>query len=245
MSAHPEAGRLQDYFDDLLCREERAELEAHLAGCRECTAEVLGARELRRGLAELPRSILPERDLLPGINAAIDTAEARSPRSQEWVKPPRSQNRTKTPGADLRFGQRPIASLRHVLAAAALVLIAVTALVTALLVRQLDRPALARAGPPAPGGSATNAVVRQVLAAEPSYRVASAELEAALAARRARLDPATVRLVEANLRVVERALAEARAALRRDPNNASLAELLRHAQEQKLALLRRATRAGT
>jgi hypothetical protein len=91
----------------------------------------------------------------------------------------------------------------------------------------------------------TDAVVREVLATEASYAAASDELEAMLAAGRTTLDPATVALVERNLRVVERALTEAGAALAQDPNNASLAELLQHARAQKLELLRRATRPGT
>jgi hypothetical protein len=232
---HPGADRLQDYLDDLLCREDRAELEAHLAGCRDCTAEVLGERELRRALADLPRAITPERDLLAGINAAIDAAEgdvafARAPD----VQPLRARAPRRS------FGDRSISSVRFALAAAALVLIALTATITMLLTREPGTRPLARGDAPA-----TDPVVREVLAAEQSYVAAGDELELALASARSQLDPATVRLVEANLRVIDAALAEARAALRGEPDNAALARLLQAAHEQKLALLRRATRAGT
>lgn len=227
MSRHPDPDRLQEYLADLLCREERAELEAHLAACAECTGEVVRERALSRALATLPRSIAPGRDLLAGINAAIDAGQTAP------LEP--------HPGS----GRRSIAAPRFALAAAALLLIALSALVTMLLVQPRDQRPLARGAGPEPAGQATNPVVREVLATEPSYAAAAAELERALAAGRGRLDPGTVRLIDANLRVVEQALAEARAALHRDPNNASVAELLQHAQEQKLALLRRATRAGT
>jgi len=240
---HPEPDRLQDYVDEVLGREERAELEAHLDTCAECTAQVAGERELRRALAALPRSIAPERDLLAGINAAIDAADpVNAPHAAIDATPlqgPRARTRP-------RFAERPIGSLRLALAAAALVLIALSAALTMLLMRAHEPAGLAFArsapGVPAP---VTDLVVREVLAVEASYIEASDELENALAASRPELDPATVRLVEANLRVVESALAEARAALRREPDNPSLAQLLRDAHEQKLALLRRATRAVT
>lgn len=237
MSTHPGAERLQDYLDDLLCREERAELEAHLAECRDCTAEVVGQRELRRALADLPRSIMPERDLLAGINAAIDagaTGDVALDRAPDVVPLTLSRPRRS-------FGDRPIRSVRYALAAAALVLMALTATITMLLTREPATQPLAR-GEVSP---AADPVVREVLATEHSYVAAGEELELALASARSQLDPATVRLVEANLRVIDAALAEARAALRGEPDNAALARLLQAAHEQKLALLRRATRAGT
>jgi anti-sigma factor RsiW len=240
---HPEPDRLQDYLDELLGREERAELEAHLDTCAECTAHVAGERELRRALAALPRSIAPERDLLAGINAAIDAADpVNAPHAAiDAAALPGPRARTRP-----RFAEQSIGSLRFALAAAALVLIALTAALTILLLRVREPAGLAvsRSAPGVPA-PVTDLVVREVLAVEASYVEASDELETALAAARPELDAATVRLVEANLRVVESALAEARAALRREPDNAALAQLLRDAHEQKLALLRRATRAVT
>lgn len=237
MSTHPGAERLQDYVDDLLCREELAELEAHLAGCRDCTAEVLGERELRRALADLPCSIMPERDLLAGINAAIDAvaeSDVVLDTAPAFVPLPLRRPRHS-------FGDRPIRSVRYALAAAALVLIALTATITMLLTREPGTRPLARSDV----SPAADPVVREVLATERSYVAAGEELEVELAAARSQLDPATVRLVDANLRVIDAALAEARAALRGQPDNAALARLLQAAHEQKLALLRRATRAGT
>lgn len=86
-----------------------------------------------------------------------------------------------------------------------------------------------------PGGSEVGLVTAD-------YDRAVADLGAALDARRDELDPATVRIVEENLRVVDRAIGEARRALAADPTNSVLRELVVASYEQKLDLLRRATR---
>jgi hypothetical protein len=72
------------------------------------------------------------------------------------------------------------------------------------------------------------------------YDAAIDDLEGILAARRADLDSSTVRAVEASLRVIDRAIAQARAALLRDPNNPYLNGHLRSTLDRKLDLLRRA-----
>jgi anti-sigma factor RsiW len=219
---HPAEDRLQDYLDDLLCREERAELEAHLGACAECTRAIRTDRGLRRALAALPRAIQPERDLLAAINAAIDAGAAGHAAGDQrgpWL-------------------QRPLRALAAPLAAAAVLLVVLTATLTLLLSRDDATPL------PTADAGVQDPMVRQVLAAEPSFNAAAAELEAVLESGRGLLDPGTVRLLEASLHVIDDAVAEARAALADDPNNAALAQLLHAAYEQKLALLRHATRAS-
>ena len=78
-------------------------------------------------------------------------------------------------------------------------------------------------------------------AVEQRYRAAASELETLLAAQRDSLTPETIRLVEDNLRVIDAALGEARAALREDPANPALTDLVRSAYEKKIDLLRHAT----
>lgn len=218
---HPTDDRLQDYLDDLLCREERAELEAHLVQCDVCTATVRAERELRRALNDLPRAIEPPAHVLAAINQAIDAQPLRvaavAPRRSPWR-------------------DRTLASVRAPLAVAAMLLVMATASLTLWLARERTPPPVRAGADPA---------VMAVLAAEPRYVRAADELAAALDAGAHVLTPATVQLVRDHLRVIDAALAEARAALREDPNNAALAELLRAAHEQKLELLRRATRAAS
>jgi len=66
------------------------------------------------------------------------------------------------------------------------------------------------------------------------------ELAETLELRRSRLDPATVAKVEASLRVIDQAIAEARRALADDPVNRTLVDILSANYERKLELLRRA-----
>jgi len=75
------------------------------------------------------------------------------------------------------------------------------------------------------------------------YDAAVAELEATLAANRARLDTATVRVLEQSLRSIDQAIAEARAAIQRDTANAYLNGQIAVNMRKKLSVLRLATRA--
>jgi hypothetical protein len=72
------------------------------------------------------------------------------------------------------------------------------------------------------------------------YDAAAADLAAELNARRARLNPQTVAVLDTCLRRIDAAIAEARSALRADPGNAVVGELLTVSYKQKLDLLKRA-----
>ena len=73
-----------------------------------------------------------------------------------------------------------------------------------------------------------------------SYDAAIGELQQTLTARRGQLDTATVRVLEQSLRVIDLAIAQARAALTQDPNNQYLNSHLQRALDRKLDVLRRA-----
>ena len=73
------------------------------------------------------------------------------------------------------------------------------------------------------------------------YASAASELSAELERARGRLAPATVRIIERNLAVIDSALAETRRALAQDPGNATLERLVIAAWRQKMDFLRRAT----
>jgi len=72
-----------------------------------------------------------------------------------------------------------------------------------------------------------------------STDVAIAELQVALDQNEKRLDTATVRIVRKNLAVIDRAISEARMALRNDPGNAYLNLHLANTMRRKVELLRR------
>ncbi|HEX5005072.1 MAG TPA: zf-HC2 domain-containing protein [Gemmatimonadales bacterium] len=200
---------LDDYLDDRLDAAVRGDLESHLAGCGNCRAAEERLRTVLEGARRLPRSIDPPRNLWPEIAARLPAREA--------------------PAVAGRITWRRWLPL----AAAAVLLIAVTAVVT----RQLSRrpPVIAAAPTPAPTAGAG-------FASDRDYVLAAEDLERVLREGRDRLAPATVEIIERNLALIDAAIAEAREALRADPANADLRALLWGAHRQKLDLLDRATR---
>jgi hypothetical protein len=73
-----------------------------------------------------------------------------------------------------------------------------------------------------------------------AYTDAIADLEKTLEDARTRLDPDTVRVLDQNLRAIDRAIAQCREALAADPDNAYLNTYLAQARTRKLDLLRHA-----
>src|ERR1051325_3364527 len=76
--------------------------------------------------------------------------------------------------------------------------------------------------------------------ANPRYAAAVADLERILAQRRGRLDTATVRVIEKNLGIIDRAIRDAQSALAADPANSYLNLHLAQEMRRKLELLRQA-----
>jgi hypothetical protein len=70
--------------------------------------------------------------------------------------------------------------------------------------------------------------------------LAITELQDALTVNESKLDTATVRIVRENLAIIDRAIAQAQRALRRDPGNSYLNLHLANTMRQKIDLLRRA-----
>lgn len=146
------------------------------------------------------------------------------------------------PGQDLRTGiwaqadRRTLWHWRYPLAAAAVLLIAATAVLTVMLTRETDGVRIVRATPAA----STIDLVRL----EERYRNEVTELERTLAQNRAQLAPETVRILETNLQIIDAAIGEARAALANDPQSAMLGELLRSAYQRKLDVLKQAARSS-
>ena len=82
-------------------------------------------------------------------------------------------------------------------------------------------------------------------AAEREYKRATEQLLAALAPRRATLPPATVQALDENLRVIDQALVEVRAAVLADPTNPRLNHLLASTHQRKVDTLRRVVKLAT
>lgn len=82
--------------------------------------------------------------------------------------------------------------------------------------------------------------VQRATFADAQYDAAVADLERILREESERLDPQTVMVLERNLRAIDDAIRESRAALDKDPANTYLNSHLADARRRKLDLLRRA-----
>ncbi|HYT68068.1 MAG TPA: zf-HC2 domain-containing protein [Vicinamibacterales bacterium] len=207
-------GQLSDYIDDELSPADRTALEAHLATCRECVSTLDELRSVVARAATLPARP-PARDLWAGIEPRLsrNTLEGH-------VTPFRART------------SRRISFTLPQLAAAGIALM----VMSGGGVWVLQHGGRATSMPPV---VATNEVVPASLA-DPRYDEAIADLEQALNAGRADLDPATIKVLETNLAAIDTAISESRQALAADPANVYLNNHLADERQRKLALLRRA-----
>ncbi len=221
--------RLDGYADGSLSEAEFQELELHLACCAACRKEEQELRSLLAEAAALPHEVEPARDLWPGIADRIGGG-----------------GRTVVPFAPRRIPAWGLAAL----AAAAAVVVALS---TTLL--RPTRPGATTPGGPTPGdilaprpsGSVLNVgYASEPLAlqqAEAEYIRATKDLMTALDGRRASFAPETLAVVDANLRIIDKALAEIHEALRKDPASPELARMLSSTHRKKIDVLQRVLRA--
>jgi len=222
--------QLSAYLDDELDRGSRARLEAHLAGCSEC-ASLLA--DLRAIVAAAPKHAgrAPSHDLWPEIESRLGESEVISIGT---VRPSARPS-------DRRFGWRELIAASIVMAT-----LGGGAVYWALGSGRSDRDAAPMAQVPtrpATPDSSVSSNSRNVAYAEREYDSAVRDLEQVLDAGRSRLDTATVRSVEESLRKIDAAIAEARAAIQRDPANGYLNRQIAANMRRKLNLLRTATNA--
>jgi anti-sigma factor RsiW len=200
--------RINNLVDGRLLADERRLAEAHLAVCEVCEGQRARLAALLGAAHALSDVIQPPVELWRGVHGGI-------------------------------MGRQPLGLARRPwrLAAAALLLIAVSSGITVLFVKrpqvvvvEHEEPRIAAVG--------VGARARSV---DADYAAVIRELGETLAQRRAQLDPRTIAKVEASLRVIDEAIDEARSALAADPANLTLVDLLSASYERKLELLRRAT----
>jgi len=211
--------RLDDWLDGALTGEAVRELEAHLQACAACRERERELRQLLAHAAALPRSVAPPRDLWPGISERIGRSS--------W---------SGASGLQLAM-----------LAAAATVVLALAALVLTRVapdgVRTVTMPAASPSGTLVAGGGAVSDPT--LAQAEREYEQAAQALLEALQRRRAVLPAGDLAKVEANLQVIDRALAEVREALSKDPANPELNRMLVATHRKKVDVLRRVVRLST
>ena len=254
--------RLADYLENDLDPAERRRVEAHVATCVRCTALVRDLSALRADAATLSE-LTPSRDLWSGIARRIDAPivplASRPAPNVVVARPNWDRLRRAAIAAALvaitagvtytltvaRNGARavgsPIASNPAVLVPDS------GAPATDTAPREIVPATRNLASTPSPatgqepdrtGGRAAQPV-RNEQASE-TYSREIDRLRTIFARNRAQLDPRTAAIIEANLKVIDDAIAQSKAALAQDPASRFLNNQLNSALDKKLELLRTA-----
>jgi Putative zinc-finger len=209
---------MPDLFEGTLSDTTRASYEAHVAQCAECRTLAVDLVKIRDDAAALP-TFSPSRDLWSGIEARIDT--------------PVVSLADRSRGAVGRWSTRQVA-------AAAAILIAVTAGGTWMAA---TRPATTR--PSSVAVTAASAARTELVSVADQKGIATyvgeiGKLQNILQTRGNELDTATIAVLLKNLKLIDQAISESKAALAADPASPFLAGRLNHAYDTKLELLRSA-----
>jgi len=251
MTAHP-IDRLSDLLDASLDPIERAGIEAHLEGCDTCRALLADLTDVQARARRLP-ALPPAADLWPAIEARLD--------SESGVRTARV---TPIEGARAPRGRDARWSFSFPQLAAAVLAATLVSAGGMWLMLQRGTPAGTASAPAGgssaplaakPGSGAGSTGARTTTRPTPGsdvmptsfdaaqYDAAIAELEQVLNQNKQRLDPATVKVVERNLALIDQAIEQARRALAADPASAYLNTHLASTMRRKVDLLRRVTSA--
>jgi len=230
--------RLSEYLDDDLSIREKRELEAHLTTCAECSDTLKGFQDVvarARALVD----VAPENDLWKGIAHSI----ASVAQEDDQVIDLTARLGRVDP---LEVDGRIRLSVSQLVAASLAMMIASGALAWSLrpmATGTLSGEALSVEALSVEATSGPAAVVQASLPIEmdESYVQDLARLEELVEAHRSELAPNTLRILEKNLAIIDRAIEESSAALLADPSNQYLREHLNRSVRRKVDYLRDAS----
>ena len=242
---------LPDLLDGSLDQAARSRMEAHGLDCAECAALLADLTKIRADAGALPL-LSPSHDLWTGIESRIEAPVVQLPVAAEHQQGDAVVNLTARAESTpmyrkiMRAGQWRLAAAATIL----VVLMAATAGVTWQVA--LRNAMLAEAQPADSGFAAAMASTRNTrttrntgnarnashLALNETYDGEIATLRTLVDGRRSELDSATVAILEKNLKVIDDAIAESKAALAKSPANAFLLDRLTDAYDSKLRTLR-------
>jgi hypothetical protein len=260
----PWTDRLSEYLDDELSSADRAACEAHVAGCAECARVLSELTAVAEHARALPASG-PERDLWRGIAARLEPqvleldARRPSPRRPERAWRWNLGLGQLTAAAAVLVAVTALATWFALNRGASRSQPVISGTSPPVMAQRTPEPATTAAAPtqteePPPlasreGQTSTAPAAlrfpdRDLPATAADFGVARydaaiAELETALDKQRGKLDPKTVQVVERNLALIDRAIADARTALAADPASRYLNAHLASTMRQKVDLLRR------
>ena len=213
--------QLDDYLDGELPESDRQRLEEDLVTCLSCNRVLKQLRTLIESARHLPTEIEPERPLWPGIESRIAAA------GPDTV----NRRRPATPISVWRWAS---------LAAAAALLFAIA---VPLLLERQQPLAVAEAPAAAIDVATTDPGETAILArSEDGVLLPRSDLLTALEQRRSALNAEDFVRLEANVRLVDEAIAEVRTALDQNPGDRRLELLLAARYQQEVALLKQVNR---
>lgn len=260
------AERLADLLERDVDESARAALEAHALACADCGALLSDLRTLRIDASNLP-TLAPSRDLWDGISKRIDApviplhshvggverGGAPMARWRRWASMSAAaallMAATATSTYYLTIHLRGAGSTTSVATRSPVApdtsRVAPESVVRNVAVTDSAKPAAPASKQSARTARATPAASVRLVSAKPSaeqvYTSEIARLRAIVERRRAQLDPATIGVIERNLKVIDDAIAQCKLALTKDPASRFLMESLNNALENKVQLLRTAT----
>jgi hypothetical protein len=218
MACESRIERIQELIDGSLGAIRRAELEQHLAQCSACAALKEDLERIRDAAAGLP--VLP-----PPDGAWLQIAGRL-----------RQEGRVRPAAAP--------AARRH--SYAWLAIAATLVLAAGLSIAVLLRTPPAAPGPAAGGtgdqgtaasGASIEAVQNEIDAAQEQFERAIVKMDDLRKQNMGALDPQTSAVIEKNLGIIDRAIAENRAAVKAEPGSVTARETLFEALRQKVSLL--------
>lgn len=258
---------LPDYLEGTLDDSLRASVETHLRECVRCAGLVRDIENIRTEAAALP-DLVPSRDLWEGIDARIAAPviplAARPERQRRfvpaWMGVAAAALIVSTAGITYLLTARSFAPRQS----GSVALTTAPASDTqpqgdAGSIQQPSDNSVATAGEQVDRGSSVNAprggsspervgipstlASRNPTGPSASDMVYGKEIEMLqriVSQRKTQLDSSTVAIIEKNLRIIDNAIEQSRAALAKDPASILLSDQLTHALDKKVELLRTA-----
>jgi anti-sigma factor RsiW len=253
---------LPDYLEGTLDESMRASVEMHLRECVRCAGLVRDLESIREEAAAMP-DLVPSKDLWKGIEARIAAPviplTARPERQRRfapaWMGIAAAALVVSTAGITYTLTSRSLTKpeSRPVAVAPSKTGETQTPLDTGSATQQPNAIAAAPTGRPGSlretrvpsgqrGGIPASLASQQN---EPSrsdavYGKEIEMLQRVVSERKTQLDSSTVAIIEKNLRIIDAAIAQSRAALAKDPASMLLSAQLTHALDKKVELLRTA-----
>jgi hypothetical protein len=260
--------RLADFLEREVDEPTRAAMEAHALACDDCGPVLADLRKLRIDAANLPE-LAPSRDLWASISERIETpvveigergnrsTSGRKRQTGTWIGLAAAGLVAVTATITHELTKRSIAGTSATVASSAAPkpaarLESTYAVLTTAPSNAVDTlaqraPDSARekssSGAKAAAQSSSRASARLVSnkpTAEQTYDMEISRLRTIVDHKRSQLDPATLAVIEKNLRIIDDAIAQCKEALRKDPASRFLMESLNDALDTKVQLLRTA-----